>query len=97
MNKGLKNKQESSAFYSTGIFKNMLTLATGSGVAKVIGLISIPFITRIYGPENLGALSIFIAIVALMVPFGSLGIRYQGASMPSRALMTIPTLASLLS
>lgn len=57
---------------SRSILKNMAVLATGTGIAKVIGVISIPIITRIYSPEHLGALSVFIAIAAMLIPFGSL-------------------------
>jgi len=62
---------------STSIFKNMLVLATGSGIAKIVGIASIPVITRIYSPEHLGALSVFVAMAALLVPFGTL--RYSVA------------------
>ena len=59
------------------IFKNMAVLATGSIMARVIGAVTIPLITRIYTPEHFGILSIFAAMTALMVPFGSL--RYSAA------------------
>lgn len=62
---------------SSSIFKNMLVLATGSGIAKIIGIASIPVITRIYSPEHLGALAVFVAMAALLVPFGTL--RYSVA------------------
>lgn len=54
------------------IYSNMLTLATGAGLSKLVALLSIPIITRIYSPEDFGALSVFIAMTALLVPFGSL-------------------------
>ena len=67
--------KDSNQSNNRSILKNMAILATGSGIAKVIGVISIPIITRIYSPEHLGALSVFIAMSALLVPFGSL--RYS--------------------
>lgn len=53
----------------------MAVLATGSGLAKIIGVLSIPIITRIYLPEHIGILAIFMALSALLVPFGTL--RYS--------------------
>jgi O-antigen/teichoic acid export membrane protein len=68
---------QSTSNISRNIFKNMLVLATGSGIAKLVGIASIPVITRIYSPEHLGNLSVFVAMAALIVPFGTL--RYSGA------------------
>jgi len=55
----------------------MAMLATGTGVAKVIGTVSVPIITRIYLPEHMGVLSVFTALTAILVPFGTL--RYTMA------------------
>ena len=52
-------------------------LASGTMVARVIGLVSIPVITRIYTPEHLGVLSVFASLVSLLLPFGTL--RYSAA------------------
>ncbi len=49
----------------------MTKLITGDGIARVIGLITAPIITRIYLPEHMGVLSVFTSLVALMVPFGT--------------------------
>ncbi|MDW7646360.1 MAG: lipopolysaccharide biosynthesis protein [Desulfuromonadales bacterium] len=59
------------------VFRNMAVLASGSGIAKVLGAISIPIITRIYTPEHMGVLSVFVAMTAMLVPFGTL--RYSMA------------------
>ena len=59
------------------IFRNMLYLATGTGLGRVIGFISTPIITRIYLPEHMGVLSVFTALVTILVPFGTL--RYTMA------------------
>lgn len=56
---------------SRSVFKNMAILATGTGVAKVVGALSILIITRIYTPEDLGVLSVFVSLLALLIPFGS--------------------------
>ncbi len=61
------NKQS----HEGAIFRNMTKLITGDGIARVIGLITAPIITRIYLPEHMGVLSVFTSLVALMVPFGT--------------------------
>jgi O-antigen/teichoic acid export membrane protein len=53
------------------IFRNMAKLAGGDGLARIIGLLTTPVITRIYLPEHLGVLSVFVAIVSLMGPLGT--------------------------
>lgn len=58
--------------HSTSIFKNMVVYATGTGFAKIIGFISIPIITRIYTPEDMGVLSVFVALSVLLLPFGTM-------------------------
>ncbi|MCC5926546.1 MAG: oligosaccharide flippase family protein [Bacteroidetes bacterium] len=50
----------------------MSILATGSGIAKLVGLVAMPVITRIYGPEDFGILAVFAASLSLMVPFSTL-------------------------
>lgn len=50
----------------------MAKLATGSGMAKIIGLFTAPVITRIYLPEHFGVLSVFAALVGLLIPLGTL-------------------------
>jgi O-antigen/teichoic acid export membrane protein len=62
---------------SGSIFRNMAVLASGSMVARVITIASTPIITRIYLPEHMGVLSVFVALSALLVPFGTL--RYSSA------------------
>ena len=58
---------------SNSMLKNMLILATGNSIGKLLGILSIPIITRIYTPEHLGTLSVFIAISSVLIPFGTLG------------------------
>jgi O-antigen/teichoic acid export membrane protein len=59
------------------IFRNMVKLVTGDGIARVIGLATTPIITRIYLPEHWGVLSVFIAIVSIIAPLATL--RYSTA------------------
>ena len=53
---------------AAGVFRGMATLALGSGAARLIGIASIPILTRIYSPEDFGALAVFTALVALLAP-----------------------------
>lgn len=46
----------------------MIKLAVGSGASKVIGLVSLPLITRLYTPDDFGVLAVFTAIMVTMVP-----------------------------
>ena len=59
------------------IFRNMTMLASGSILARGIGVLTAPIVTRIYSPEHFGVLSVFIAITAMLVPFGTF--RYSAA------------------
>lgn len=54
------------------VFRGMATLALGAGAARVIGVIAIPFLTRIYSPEDFGLLAVFTALVAMLVPIVTL-------------------------
>ena len=45
------------------IFRGMATIAFGSLIGRLIGIIVLPVLTRLYGPENFGVLAIFTAIV----------------------------------
>lgn len=58
-------------------FKGMATLAAGTGMARVVGLISIPILTRIYSPSDYGVLSLYASVVALLAP--TLTLRYAVA------------------
>jgi O-antigen/teichoic acid export membrane protein len=58
---------------STGdIFKNMGILASGVGIGKAIGFLSMPIITRIYTPEDFGVLAVFTTAILLIVPLSTL-------------------------
>ena len=52
-------------------------LATGAAGARTVSILTVPVITRIYLPEHMGVLSIFVALAALITPFGTL--RYAMA------------------
>ena len=50
------------------VLRGMTTLASGSVAAKLIKLLTLPVITRLYAPEDIGALAVFAALVLLLVP-----------------------------
>ncbi len=57
---------------SSRVFRGMATLALGSGFARLIGVASIPLLTRLYSPEDFGVLAVFTAIVSLLAPIVTL-------------------------
>lgn len=57
---------------SGGVFRGMATLALGSGIGRVIGIVSIPVLTRLYSPEDFGVLAVFTALVAILAPLVTL-------------------------
>lgn len=73
------NKLKSKLFAgeSGSVFRGMLTLVMGSGLARIVGLASIPILTRLYSPEDYGVLAIYTSIVAVLVPI--LTLRYVTA------------------
>ncbi len=71
LKKRLYNKAESDSS-EHNIYKNMAKLTAGTGLAKIVGVITAPIITRIYLPEDMGVLSIFIAVITIIVPLGTL-------------------------
>ncbi|SET88410.1 Membrane protein involved in the export of O-antigen and teichoic acid [Marinobacter segnicrescens] len=56
------------------VLRGMLTLAMGASFARVIGIASIPFLTRLYTPDDFGVLSLFTAFLMVTAPV--LTLRY---------------------
>ena len=59
---------------ASAVFRGMAVLATGSGLAKVVGLVSMPILARLYTPEDFGIMAVFLALIAILSPF--LTLRY---------------------
>jgi len=55
----------------SSIFKNMIILTSGTFIARIISVITVPIITRIYIPEDFGVLAVFTAVTSLIVPLGT--------------------------
>jgi O-antigen/teichoic acid export membrane protein len=73
----------------------MATLALGSGIGRIIGIASIPVLTRLYSPEDFGVLAVFTALVAILAPLVTLRYalalplpRHDGVAMNMLALST---------
>lgn len=66
----LKILKQKLGFFSrkNGVFKNIVMLTMGAGLAHVVTLLAIPVLTRIYSPEDLGVLSVYVALVAILAP-----------------------------
>lgn len=64
-------------FKKDTLLSGMLTLAFGSAGAKALTFLLMPFITRIYSPDEYGVLSIYTAIIICIAPLISL--RYINA------------------
>jgi len=52
--------------------KNILKLITGEGIARIIGFMAAPAITRLYTPSDFGMLAVFTSLCALFYPFCTL-------------------------
>lgn len=73
---------------TNGVFQGMTTLMLGTGAAKLIGIASMPIITRLYTPGDFGVLTIFISLSVILVPLVTL--RYvQAIPLPRRDGMAI--------
>ncbi|SFJ24018.1 lipopolysaccharide biosynthesis protein [Albimonas pacifica] len=55
-----------------GVLRNMATLALGAGAARALGVAAIPVLTRLYSPEDYGALAAFTALVLMLTPLTTL-------------------------
>lgn len=51
------------------IFRNILKLLTGEGLARIIAFAAAPVITRLYTPEDMGVLGVFTSLIAIIAPF----------------------------
>ena len=96
MGKLLAARQQLAGNASAKVFKGMATLAVGNGLARIVGLASIPLLTRIYSPEHFAVLSVFTALLLILTPMMTL--RYELAvPLPSRdgTAMTLMVLSAI--
>lgn len=80
---------------SANVFKGMLILAKGAVVARMVGVLSIPVLARIYSPEDFGVLALYTALVLVLAPM--LTLRYvQAIPLPKTDAMAINLLVVCL-
>lgn len=53
------------------VLSGMLTLALGAGTARLLGLLAMPVLTRLYDASDWAALSVFSALVLVLLPIVS--------------------------
>ncbi|MFC3607953.1 lipopolysaccharide biosynthesis protein [Stutzerimonas tarimensis] len=54
------------------LFRNIVTLATGTAGAQAITMAFMPIITRLYGPEAYGVVGTFIGLTMVLIPLAAL-------------------------
>ena len=52
--------------------RNVITVSSGTAIAQVIAVACSPIITRLYKPEALGVIGVFLAITGIIRSVGSL-------------------------
>lgn len=51
-----------------GVFRGMFTLLLGASAARLVGLLSMPMLTRLYEPDSFGALAVYTALAMQLLP-----------------------------
>jgi O-antigen/teichoic acid export membrane protein len=70
-------------------------IAAAAGLAQILALVAVPFLTRLYNPEAFGHFAIFSALVTDLMPLASL--RYEVAlPLPSEESIALDLLALCL-
>jgi O-antigen/teichoic acid export membrane protein len=80
------------ALLERGFFRNVAVLASGSALAQLVSVIGAPVLSRLYQPQDYGALSIYSSIIGLYVVIVAL--RYELAiPLPEDDSMAVNLLA----
>lgn len=64
---------------SNPLYKGVLILGSGTAVAQLIGIVSMPIITRLYTPSDLGVLATYSSILAIVGIGATLGYEFAFA------------------
>ena len=59
------------------MFKDVLTLVSGTAISQIILLLALPILARVYVPSDFGQLAMILALLLVISPFGTL--RYETA------------------
>lgn len=77
---------------AAGVLRGMATLVAGNASARLLGILVIPVTTRLYTPEDFGALAVFVAFVMILAPLVTL--RYiMALPLPRRDSVAVNLLA----
>lgn len=68
---GYVNKPHSK-WLKSQFFHNIVTLVSGTAIAQVAGLLFIPWITRLYGPDAFGGLGYYSSLLGFLTPLAAL-------------------------
>ena len=52
----------------SGMFRGILTMSLGTALARLVSIAFIPVLTRIYAPEDFGVMSVFNALILVLLP-----------------------------
>ena len=52
-----------------------LKLGAGTVIAQLISILSVPVITRMYGPQEYGHLTLFLSTASILIPLATLRIE----------------------
>lgn len=52
--------------YANPLYKGVIILGSGTAIAQIIGILSMPIITRLYAPEDLGVAAVYASILAIL-------------------------------
>lgn len=78
-NKSIKNRFNKKLLdgASGAMIRGMSSMIYGSSIGRIIGIVTIPLLTRIYSPMDFGVLFVFASLVQILLPFANL--RYHMA------------------
>ncbi|WP_054637830.1 lipopolysaccharide biosynthesis protein [Thalassobacillus sp. C254] len=62
--------------YKKSFVRNVAIVATGTAAAQAVTMAFTPIITRLYGPEAIGVLGVFMAMVLVVSPIAALNYPY---------------------
>jgi O-antigen/teichoic acid export membrane protein len=62
---------------NNALWKGAFIIGSGTAIAQVIGVVTVPIITRLYSPSDYGILGVYSSILAILLVFASL--RYEFA------------------
>ncbi|MED0631617.1 oligosaccharide flippase family protein [Escherichia marmotae] len=66
------NKKMRRLILNNKFLKSVVIIASGTALAQIINLATIPLITRLYGPEAYGMMGSFMSIVNVLIPLSAL-------------------------